>query len=90
MINEHRHHPRLKHHAGIRITLPDSSKQLLAEMRDFSESGLYLLWLDEFYDLTKGATASVQTTEFEEAPIQTVKIVRIEPGIGIALQFLSD
>ena len=36
-----------------------------------------------------GMILEVQTTEFENAPIQTAKIVRIETGVGIAAEFVK-
>jgi PilZ domain. len=56
-------------------------------MRDFSESGLFLLYPKDL-GLEKGAIVEVQTLEFEDAPIQSCKVVRIEPGIGIAVEFV--
>jgi len=56
-------------------------------MRDFSESGIFLLWPDP-PELEIGSSFELQTTEFENAPIQTAKIVRIKPGEGIAAQFV--
>ncbi|MGR8930190.1 MAG: PilZ domain-containing protein [Gammaproteobacteria bacterium] len=86
---EHRTHPRLKHHAKIRVTLPDLAKRLIADMRDFSEGGLYLLWSNDFGELKNGAVIEVQTTEIDDAPIQIAEVVRIDPGEGIALRFVT-
>lgn len=38
--------------------------------------------------LNKGTLLEVQTTEFEDAPVQTVKVVRIEPGVGVGVEFV--
>lgn len=57
-------------------------------MRDFSESGLFLLWPEDL-GLEIGGILKVQTTEFDNAPIQTSKVVRIERGLGIAVEFVE-
>ncbi len=85
--DEHRRHPRLLHRAKIRVTVPGLSQEFLVDMRDFSESGIFLLWPDP-PELEIGSSFELQTTEFENAPIQTAKIVRIKPGEGIAAQFV--
>lgn len=56
-------------------------------MRDFSQSGLFLLWSEEL-GLEIGTIVQVQTTEFQDAPIQTAKVIRIEQGTGVALEFV--
>lgn len=89
MVNdiEHRRHPRLHHRAQIKVTLPNAAQPFFAEMRDFSQSGLFLLWPEDL-DIELGSVLQVQTTEFEDAPIQTAEVVRIEPGLGVALRFI--
>ncbi len=67
--------------------MPVLSQVFIANMRDFSESGLFLMCAaDETIGI--GAILEVQTTEFEEAPVQTVKVVRVEPGVGFAVEFI--
>ena len=87
--NEHRRHPRLLHRAKIKVTTPGSSRQFIAEMHDFSEGGLFLLWPGQF-GLTKGSIVQIQTTEFDNAPIQTAQVIRIEPNTGMALKFIES
>ena len=87
--SEHRRHPRLKHHAKIKVTIANESEQFIADMRDFSEDGLFLICA-EHSELKKGTILKVQTTEFEDAPIQTTKVVRNEPGVGVGLVFIPD
>lgn len=84
---EKRRHPRFLHRAKIRVIVPSLAREFLVEMRDFSESGIFLLWPDP-PELEIGTTFELQTTEFENAPIQTAQIVRIKPGEGIAAQFV--
>ncbi len=83
---ELRRHSRLKHRAKIKVTGPSPSQQLLVDMRDFSESGLFLLSAGTEV-LGIGDVVEVQTTEFEDAPVQTCTVVRIEPGVGFGVQF---
>lgn len=56
-------------------------------MRDFSESGLFLLCADELIP-ELNAILEVQTTEFEDAPIRATRVVRIEPGTGFGVEFI--
>lgn len=87
-VDEHRRDPRLQHRAKIRVSIPSLSEQLLLDMRDFSKSGLFLLW-SENANAEIGMIVEVQTTEFEDAPVQTAKIVRIQAGVGIAAEFID-
>lgn len=86
---EHRRHPRLKHRAKIRIILPNRSEELIVEMRDFSQSGLSLLAGAQLV-APIGAIVEVQTTEFDDAPIQRARVVRIEDGVGFAVEFVDE
>ncbi|MBS4051338.1 MAG: PilZ domain-containing protein [Methylomonas sp.] len=85
--SDKRRHPRLKHRAKIKVTPPHPSGLFFANMRDFSESGLFLLCSDELIpDIN--TTVEVQTTEFDDAPIRATKVVRIEPGVGFGVEFI--
>ena len=84
-----RRHLRLKHPAKIRVFLAQNSGVYLATLRDFSESGLFLLFSDAEFPAV-GSLIEVQTTEFSDAPVQTVKVVRIEPGQGFGVEFIMD
>lgn len=89
MIDNKRRHPRLKHRAKIRMTVPASAEAVVVDMRDFSETGLFLLCSAEFMPPI-GALVEVQTTEFDDAPIQTAVVVRLEPGVGFGLEFTQS
>ncbi len=56
-------------------------------MKDFSESGLFLMSAGEVMPPV-GAIIEVQTTEFEGAPIQTAKVIRIQEGVGFGVEFI--
>ena len=84
-----RRHMRLKHQAKIRVFLEQNTGVYLATLRDFSESGLFLLTPDAEMPAVD-SLIDVQTTEFPDAPIQTVKVVRIEPGQGFGVEFITD
>ncbi|OQW76445.1 MAG: pilus assembly protein PilZ [Proteobacteria bacterium ST_bin11] len=86
MIDNKRRHPRLKHRAKIRMVVPASSEAVVVDMRDFSETGLFLLCANELIPPI-GALVEVQTTEFDDAPIQSAVVVRVEPGVGFGLEF---
>ena len=85
--SDQRRHPRLKHRAKIKVIQPNESVLFFANMRDFSESGLFLLCPPENMPQL-GDLVEVQTTEFEDAPIRETKVVRIEPGVGFGVIFL--
>lgn len=88
---EHRQHPRLQHRAKLNVSIPSLSLTFVAEMSDFSEGGLFIMWPEPLTEsLEEGTLLQVQTTEFEDAPIQTAAVVRAIPGDGIALKFVSS
>lgn len=86
---EQRRHPRLRHRAKIRVIMPTVSDQYIVDMRDFSESGLFLLD-GEQVPVVMDAIVEVQTTEFEGAPIQKARVVRREQGKGFAVEFIFE
>lgn len=85
--SDQRRHPRLKHRAKIKVTFSHSSGLFFANMRDFSESGLFLLCSGELIP-ELNTMVEVQTTEFEDAPVRSTKVVRIEPGVGFGVEFI--
>lgn len=82
-----RRHPRLNHRAKIRVVLPTLSEIFFADMRDFSESGLFLMCSADLIP-ELGASVEVQTTEIEDAPILTSQVVRREAGVGFGVEFI--
>lgn len=78
---------RLMHRAKIRLMVNDLSKEYILDMKDFSESGLFLLAPGEAIPRIDDVV-EVQTTEFEDALVQTAKVVRIEEGVGFAVEFI--
>ena len=83
-----RRHARLRHQAKIRLIVPVLSQAYILDMRDFSESGLFLLSPSDAMP-PLGALVEVQTTEFEDAPIQTARVIRIEEGVGFGVEFIQ-
>ncbi|NOQ94461.1 MAG: PilZ domain-containing protein [Methylophaga sp.] len=82
-----RRHDRVKHRANIRVlTLPE--KVYVLEMRDFSDSGLYVFCDDEGI-VKEGDSVEVQTLEIEDAPILPSKVIRIDKT-GFAVEFDFD
>ena len=80
-----RRHERVKHQANIQLHA--DATVYTFEMRDFSESGLYLFCpntsivaLDDF--------VKIQTLEFGDAPILDAKIVRLDET-GFAVEFIQ-
>ena len=91
VVNEanQRRHPRLEHLAQIKVTVLSSSREFIATMRDFSESGLFLICPFD-PEIQLGSLLTVQTTEIEDAPVQKVSVVRMENHVGYGVQFVLD
>ena len=85
--NNRRVHPRLTHRAQIKLTITSSSETHILSMRDYSESGLYLLSSNAAPPL--GTLVEIQTTEIEDAPVQIASVMRIEDGIGFGVKFID-
>lgn len=91
VVNEsnQRRYQRLIHSAPIRVTVLSTSREFLATMHDFSEGGMFLICpLDP--EIPVGSLLTVQTTEIEDALIQTVRVVRMQDKVGYGVQFVSD
>lgn len=78
---------RLMHRAKIRLMINDLSKEYILDMKDFSESGLFLLAAKEAIPAV-GSLVEVQTTEIDDAPLQTAIVVRVEDSVGFAVEFI--
>jgi hypothetical protein len=80
-----RRHERVKHQANTQLQA--DATVYTFEMRDFSESGLYLFCRNTsivaFDDVVK-----IQTLEFEDASILDAKIVRLDET-GFAVEFIQ-
>jgi len=87
MSDNKRRHDRIKHFAKIRV-LPPPGKAVIVNMRDFSESGLFLVYKDAPF-VSVGDIVEVNTMEFEGAPVQKCKVIRVEPEQGFAVEFLE-
>lgn len=86
MSNNKRRHVRLRHSAEISLQIPPDDP-VIVKMRDFSDSGLYLLGYVNNVEL--GDIVSLKTLEFDDAPTQQGKVVRIEQGQGFAVEFIK-
>jgi hypothetical protein len=69
--------------------VPVIAKVFEFKMKDFSESGLFLLSSAENMPEI-GTIIQVQTTEIEDAPVQSAKVVRIEKGVGFGVEFVTE
>ena len=81
-----RRHVRLKHSAKIRV-LTLAGEEAIVNMCDFSEGGLCLECGNENI-VNIGDIVEVNTLEFEGAPVQKAKVVRIDAGQGFAVEFI--
>lgn len=81
-----RRHERIKHRANIQVSA--SMEVYTLQMRDFSESGMYLLCTDTSI-VKLSDHVKVQTLEFDDAPILDAVVVRLENAIGFAIEFIQ-
>lgn len=81
-----RKHNRIKHSADIRVC-SDVDTVYTLEMRDFSESGIFL-FCDDTAIVELDDEVTVQTLEFDGAPVITARVVRIEGNHGFAVEFV--
>ena len=82
-INKRRHE-RIKHTASIKVLMHPETSHVL-EMRDFSDSGLYLHCEDNIVEV--GDKVEVQTLEMKDAPVLAAKVIRIIKNKGFAVEF---
>ena len=85
-VANQRRHNRVKHQANIQVVANAESYTL--EMRDFSDSGLYL-FCDNTSIVGIQEQVKVQTLEFEGAPVLDAEVVRLEENIGFAVEFIQ-
>jgi len=79
---------RLKHVVKIKFfAVPNI--EIILEMRDFSDSGLFLICPDTNI-IHIGDDVQVQTLEIDDAPIVASKVRRIEQHVGFAIEFILD
>jgi hypothetical protein len=81
-----RRHERIKHQANIQVSA--ESEIYTFEMRDFSESGLYLSCSDTRF-VSLQDQVKIQTLEFEGAPILDAIVVRLDDNTGFAVEFIQ-
>ncbi|MGR9116413.1 MAG: PilZ domain-containing protein [Gammaproteobacteria bacterium] len=85
-VNDKRRHPRLVHHAQVRVVFPDGHSEQL-KMHDFSEAGMFIQVqkpnLPAIDDLIQ-----VQTLEIQDAPVLNARVARVVSGQGFAVKFI--
>ncbi|MGR9073296.1 MAG: PilZ domain-containing protein [Gammaproteobacteria bacterium] len=80
---------RLAHKSKIRYT-DSCGRTEIAYTRDFSDTGMYIISKSNQDDLPSvGSELIVQSMEIEQALAQKVRVVRIEPGAGFGVEFLT-
>ena len=86
-MQEKRQYVRTEFSGHVKLIHPGFG-ELLVEMRDLSDGGLFVLVGGEL-QLEVGDTLQLQSTDIDEAPVLSAQVVRIESG-GIALKFVED
>ena len=74
------------HRAPLRVTFP-SGQSLQLQMHDFSETGLFVKCEKEHLP-EMDDRLQIQSMEIEDAPVLTVRVVRIIPEEGFAVGFI--
>lgn len=87
--NDKRTYPRLHHTAPVLVTYLNSGQTLQLQMQDFSTGGVFVNCSNASLP-SLGDEMLIQTLEFEEAPVLNVKVVRVIPDKGFAVQFLES
>lgn len=87
MSNDKRIHPRLLHRAPVLVIYPSTGETVRLEMQDFSAGGVFINCNDALLP-NIGDELQMQTLEIEDAPVLTVKVVRVLPEKGFAVEFL--
>ncbi len=82
-----RRHARILHTANVKLT-NDKGQAVDLKTRDFSDGGLFLKCVSTPI-VNVGEYATVRVLDIEDALTQNIKIIRIEPGIGIAVEFVQ-
>jgi len=85
-VANQRRHNRVKHQANIQVVANAESYTL--EMRDFSDSGLYL-FCENISIVDIQEQVKVQTLEFDGALVLDAEVVRLEENIGFAVEFIQ-
>jgi hypothetical protein len=86
MSANQRRHPRIAHEAIVNV-ISSRHSTIQRQMRDFSESGTFLLCDKNLF--SPNDKVSIQTTEIEDAPIVFSRVVRVERNTGFAVEFLN-
>jgi len=80
-----RRHLRLVHRAKVQLS--NSNESIVGYTKDISDSGLFVF--GTFKDTPViGETLFVRSLEIEDATPRSVIVRRIEPGLGIAVEFV--
>lgn len=87
MTIEKRNAPRLKHRANVRLLYHD--QEMIVQTLDLSNTGLFLLYQAPQMPVI-GELLQVQSIDIEDALLQTVRVVRVEPGRGVGVMFVND
>jgi len=89
-MKENRRHVRLIHRASIKVTLKNQTTT--AYTRDISDSGLFILHFTHTENLTININDIFEITVIgiQDALPRKVRVVRIEPDKGIAVEFVEE
>ncbi len=85
--DDKRRHARILHTANVKLT-NGKGEAVDLKTRDFSDGGLFLKCVSPPI-VKEGEYATVRVLDIEDALTQSVKIIRIEPGTGIAVEFVQ-
>ncbi len=69
------------------VIIPASGKTERLQMQDFSAGGVFINCLNETLPQI-GDEIQIQTLEIDDAPVLDVKVVRVIPQKGFAVEFM--
>jgi protein involved in polysaccharide export with SLBB domain len=86
MTTNNRQSLRIPHRVDVKL-MSSSLGHAVCEMKNFSETGMYLKSNDET-EIALGDKVEVQTLEFDGAPVVEAEVVRIDSE-GFAVEFMD-
>jgi len=86
-MKEHRQHPRLLHRASINLTF-SSGTITTAHTIDMSNNGLFISCAGH-PEVHVGDILEVIVNGIQDPVARPIKIIRVEPGKGFAIEFVE-
>lgn len=86
-MKEHRQHSRLLHRASINLTFP-SGETITTHTIDMSNGGLFISCTNH-PEVQLGDLLEIIVNDIQEPVARPIKVRRVEPGKGFAVEFIE-